>query len=176
MRAEFITAYPSAQIRAENPEPDNFHPRAKEMADLVKELTGGEGGASESQLLANGFTMEEIIEHMPDVQRILRRSFVRQLNPPGDRVPEIIMKALASANHEMPKISGIDPSIEAIYAWGRYCAARAAWMLDPWISQQERCIHLLDAFLRKIGPLLPREVNRITYAIAASMKAEARKQ
>lgn len=168
-------ARPSLQPRFDYPEfGEAPHPRAVEMADRMREERGAFGSCSFAGLVQAGFSTAEIIEHEPAARALAEAAFVRQIAPAGDRVPDIIEKAIASAAHRVPRLAGVEPPDDAADAWGRYCTARAAWKLDPWVSQQERCLTLLNAFLQKLGPLLPREINRITYALAASMKSERR--
>jgi hypothetical protein len=119
-----------------------------------------------------GFSIGEILAHLPEAKLILAESFVREIAPTGDRLQQIIEKALASAAHIMPKTAGLDEASEdrAAVEWRRYCQARSAFKLDPWWSQSERAIGFLKAFLRRL-PLLEREANRVIYAIAAEQKA-----
>lgn len=165
---------PSPQLRAIHPETNDRHPRAIELADAMREVAGCGVGASEKDMVMAGFSVTEIIEHLPVAKLVLAESFVREVTPPGDRVPQIIEKAVASAAHIMPKTAGLDAASEeaAEKIWRQYCAARAAFKLDPWWSQSERCIALLKTFLRKL-PLIEREANRVIYAVAAEQKAEA---
>ncbi|HEV2501451.1 MAG TPA: hypothetical protein VGV39_00150 [Mesorhizobium sp.] len=166
----------SSQVRPDHPAGEQkLHHRAVELADMLRELTGADGGASEAELRSRGFTMAEIVEHLPSATLIVSESWVRRVDPPGDRVPDIVTKALAAASHNMPKTAGLDPEDEDIAAgaWRRYCTARAAWKLDPWVSQGERCLKLLEAFLSRL-PLLERERNRVVYALAAQQKIEGR--
>lgn len=148
------------------------HPRAVQLADALREIAGCGVGASDKDMSMLGFSVGEIIAFLPEAKLILAESFVRDITPAGDRVPDIIEKALASAAHIMPKTAGLDGTSEdaAEKLWRPYCAARAAFKLDPWWSQSERCLNRLQAFLRKL-PLLERETNRVLYAIAAEQKA-----
>lgn len=167
----------SSQVRSEHPAGEQtLHHRAVELADMLRELAGADGGASEAELRSRGFTMAEIVEHLPTATLIVSESWVRRVDPPGDRVPDIVTKALAAAAHNMPKTAGLEPEFEedAGIAWRRYCVARAAWKLDPWVSQGERCLRLLEAFLVRL-PLLERERNRVVYALAAQQKTEGRR-
>ncbi|WP_217577356.1 hypothetical protein [Mesorhizobium sp. GbtcB19] len=149
------------------------NPRAVELADAIREIAGCGVGPNEKDLSVLGFSVGEIIALLPEAKLILAESFVREIAPSGDRLQQIIEKALASAAHIMPKTGGLDEVSEqaAAVEWQRYCQARAAFKLDPWFSQSERCLHLLQVFLRKL-PLLPREANRVTYALAAAQKAD----
>ncbi|MER8786849.1 hypothetical protein NKH71_03110 [Mesorhizobium sp. M0983] len=165
---------PSPQTRPVYPETETTrHPRAIELADAIREIAGGGLGATEKDISMLGFSVGEIIEHLPMAKIIIAESFVREIQPAGDRVPQIIEKALLSAAHIMPKTAGLDPASEdaAEKLWRTYCSARAAFKLDPWWSQSERCLALLKSFLRKL-PLIDREVNRILYAVAAAQKAD----
>jgi len=167
----------SGQVRSDHPVGEQkLHHRAVELADMLRELAGVEGGATEAELRSRGFTMAEIVEHLPVATLMVSESWVRRVDPPGDRVPDIITKALAAASHNMPKTAGLDAEAEELAQepWRAYCLARAAWKLDPWVSQGERCLNLLTAFLNRL-PLLPRETNRVLYAIAAAQKTEGRR-
>ncbi|MER9278752.1 hypothetical protein [Mesorhizobium sp. M0522] len=164
---------PSPQIRPHHPEASERHPRATELADAMREIAGCGLGATEKDISMLGFSIGEIIEHLPMAKLILAESFVREIQPAGDRVPQIIEKALLSAAHIMPKTAGLDPVSEdaAEKRWRAYCSARAAFKLDPWWSQSERCLNHLQSFLRKL-PLIDREVNRVLYAVASAQKAD----
>jgi hypothetical protein len=160
--------------RVEHPEAGSGarNPRAVELADALAEIAGCGNGASEKDLSVLGFSIGEILAHLPEAKLILAESFVRDIAPTGDRMQQIIEKAIASAAHIMPKTAGLDEASEdaAAVEWRRYCTARAAFKLDPWFSQSERVLVLLKAFLRRL-PLLEREANRVLYAIAAEQKA-----
>jgi hypothetical protein len=147
-------------------------PRAIELAGALAEIAGCGNGATEGDLSMLGFSIGEIIAHLPEAKLILAESFVREIAPTGDRLAAIIEKAIASVAHIMPKTAGLDEASEdaAAVEWRRYCTARAAFKLDPWWSQSERVLAALKAFLRRL-PLLEREANRVLYAIAAEQKA-----
>ena len=171
MRAEFITPARSPQTRTIWPEgADEPHARAVEMAEGMREMRGSRGNCSYADLFALGFTAAEIAEYEQTAIRLAAFGYDRQIALPGDRVPEIIEKAIAAAAHIMPQTAGLKTDDAMDIGWRRYCQARAAFKLDPWLSQGERCLALLGAFLRKL-PLLPREQNRILYAVAAEQKA-----
>lgn len=149
------------------------NPRAVELAEALAEIAGCGNGATEKDLSVLGFSVGEIIAFLPEAKLILAESFVREIAPTGDRLHQIIEKALASAAHIMPKTAGLDSASEDVAEteWRRYCIARSAFKLDPWWSQSERCLALLKTFLKKL-PLLEREANRVIYAIAAAQKAD----
>lgn len=176
MRAEFITSYPSPQTRIDWPEPyETPHPRAIEMAETMREEAGAFGSCTYAGLKAAGYSEAEIIEHEPAARQLVEAAFVRQVEPAADRVADIIQKALAAAAHQMPMTADIkgvrEMPDDAVTKWRRYCAARAAFKLDPWTSQGERCLHRLNDYL-KFLPLLPREVQRIIFAVAAAQKVD----
>lgn len=163
------------EIRADWPEgANNPHPRAIEMADAMRETASSAGGVTTGDLVGRGFTMAEITEHEPEARKIADAIIVRQVKPWGDRVPDIIQKAIDSIASRMPVASNNqpdEPEHKALRAaWDRFCTARAAFKLDPWISQSERCVHLMSNFLT-LTPLLVKERNRVIYALAADQKA-----
>ncbi|TPN44899.1 hypothetical protein [Mesorhizobium sp. B1-1-7] len=146
--------------------------RALELADAIREIAGCGEGATEKDLSMLGFSVGEIIAHLTEAKLILAETFIREIAPTGDRLQQIIEKAIASAAHIMPKTGGLDEASEdaAAVEWRRFCQARAAFKLDPWWSQSERCLAALKTFLRRL-PLLDREANRVIYAVAAEQKA-----
>lgn len=162
----------TSQTRADWPEGrERPHPRAVALADKIREIAGNEGGASENELRREGFSLGEIVEHLPAAKLILAESFVRELSPAGDRLADVIAKAVASAAHNMPKMSGVDVVEAGCREWRLYCQARAAFKLDPWVSQGERCLQILARFLNVL-PMLERERNRVLAAVAAEQKAD----
>jgi hypothetical protein len=110
--------------RAEHPEAVRIRdPRAIELAGALAEIAGCGNGATENDLSMLGFSIGEIIAHLPEAKLILAESFVREIAPTGDRLQQIIEKALASAAHIMPKTAGLDEASEeaAAVEWRRYC-------------------------------------------------------
>lgn len=169
-----MNARPSHQTRPVFPDTVlTVHLRAVEMADVLRERTGEGGGVTEADLVAAGFTLSEIAEHFRDAAKLAASMLIRRAPEPGDRVPDIVTKVIAAAIHRMPVTAGFtaepDEADAMVEDWARFCTARAAWKLDPWPSQRERCLSLLDRFLRRL-PLLPVETNRVVYALAAHMK------
>ncbi len=112
------------------------HHRAVEMAEKMAEATGAYGGAFYADLVAAGFSQAEIVEHEATARALCAAGFVRDVRPAGDRVPDIIEKALASAAHRMPRTAGLsaEDADAAEAHWKLYCRARAAFKLDPWLS------------------------------------------
>lgn len=162
----------SREVRADHPETEPApHPRAIELMEKIQELVGAEGGASEAELTRFGFTTAELIEHMPEARTLLRRGFVRQIAPAGDRVPEVSAKAIDAVANRMPVMAAGEPDRDR---WVRYCLARTAYTIDPWPSQSERCLSHLKLFLDSL-PLLPRETNRILQDVAVAIKRIGRR-
>lgn len=165
-RSPGYASQPSCAIDIDDP-----HPRAVEMAEKMREAAGAFGHATWGDLVAAGFSSDEIVEHETLARTLAGAGFVRQVTPAGDRVPDFLQKAIAATVHVMPLTAGATPTAERAGAWEAFCRARAAWKLDPWTSQGERCLAHLDRFLR-FFPLLDRERNRIVSGLAASQKTE----
>ncbi|RWN11786.1 hypothetical protein [Mesorhizobium sp.] len=163
----------TAERRAEDPEARRYHPRAIELAEAMREVAGCGEGPTEKDMAVAGFSFGEIIEHLPQAKLYLAETFVKQVAPQCDRVPEIIQKALDSVAHQMPRTGGLtdDEAEVAGVEWRRFCVARAAFKLDPWFSQSERTLNFLRRFLAKL-PLLEREANRVIAALGAAHKAD----
>ncbi|TIN84330.1 hypothetical protein [Mesorhizobium sp.] len=163
----------TAARRADDPELRRFHPRAVELADALREAAGCGDCATEKDMVMAGFSVAEIVEHAAEAKQIIAETFVKQVAPSFDRVPEIIQKALDAVAHQMPVTGGLTESETdaAATEWRRYCVARSAFKLDPWWSQSERTLTMLRRFLAKL-PLLEREANRVIYAVGAAHKAD----
>jgi hypothetical protein len=169
-----LNGRPYATARPCHPEGDDVpHPRAIEMAEKMREAAAF-GGVTFADIVQAGFSTAEIIEHEPIARKIAAASIVRQIAPTHDRLADIVIKAIAAAAHAMPVMAGASAiDGDGVDRWGRYCTARAAFKIDPWVSQRERCLALLRTFLHAL-PLLPREANQIIHAVAAAMKTEGR--
>lgn len=167
MNAARLESLPSSFLTA-----DPVHPRAVEMAERMREAAGAFGAATYADLIAAGFTSEEIVDHEQIAKALATALFTRPAEPERDRLQDVIVKVIASASHAMPRMAGVEVEPGATAAWGAFCAARAALKIDPWTSQRERCLTLLDRFLSHL-PILPREKNRVVYALAAHMKVHS---
>lgn len=142
--------------------------RALMMADAIREIVCRDGGVTEMALIGSGFTAAEIVELYAEAEAEARRGLYAD-GARSDRVPEIIEKAVAAMPWMMP-LTASTPEGEAMrLAWRDYCTAMAAYKLDPWVSQSERCIVRLGIFLGFL-PLIPTERNRILSGVAASLK------
>jgi hypothetical protein len=159
--------------RAEHPEAVRIRdPRAVELAGALARSPAAATAPPKSDLSVLGFSIGEIIAHLPEAKLILAESFVREIAPTGDRHAADHRKGdgLGGAHHAEDRRAGRASEEAAAVEWRRYCQARAAFKLDPWWSQSERCLAALKTFLRRL-PLLEREANRVIYAVAAEQKA-----
>lgn len=160
-RTRPIPAWPDAPATVD---PDKAHPRAAEMAEALRE-----GVSTFTDLLGRGFSGSEIVEHFPDAKALATKLSSRQVFPGADLVPEMVAKAKAAIVNQPPMPAGTRDTQVLFLAWGRYCAARNAFLVDPWDSQRERCADLLRAFFR-LTPLQPGLVDRVVRAAVASME------
>jgi hypothetical protein len=149
--------------------------RAKALGETMREILFRDGGVTETALIAEGYTAAEIVEHGEDARRHAGLALVvtGQTNAGSDRLPDVVAKACQAKAHRMPLIAGGVSTGAMAAAWHDYCASRAAHALDPWVSQSERCLHRLHAFLH-MQPLLPREANTVVQAVAADLKRRVR--
>lgn len=91
----------------------------------------------------------------------------------ADTIASLIDKAIAAHAGVMPLTAATPETMAIRAAWQNYCVAVAAHRLDPWVSQSERCLVRLRAFLNCL-PLLEREKNRVIQACATAMKKRVR--
>lgn len=163
---------PTNQTRVIDPFP--FEPiqgTARQMGEKMREILCRDGSVTDAALIAEGFTTADIIEYGQEAKDFVRFTITSH-GAVGDRVAGIIDKAVFACAGVMPSTAGTDITDTTRIAWNDYCTAMAAFRLDPWISQQERCLNRLRTFLGLL-PLLPSEANRITTAVAAMMKRRA---
>ena len=152
---------PSPQIRAGDPAGDEDpHPRAVEMADTMLDVAALGHGVVFRDLIGAGFTSAEIIEHHRAAERLATAAGTRNLTIAPDRLAEMIAKACAPVPNAMPLPAGTAETQALFLSWGRYCAARAAYRLDQWSGQRERCLTVLSDFLDRL-PILPRDRKAI---------------
>lgn len=142
------------------------------MAEAIREITCRDGAVTEPALVGEGFTAAEIVELFPDALSLARRAFA-VVGARGDRVPDIIEKAIAGQAWAMPITAGTAERETMRLAWRDYCTALAAYKIDPWLSQGERCLVRLKVFLGLL-PLLPVEINRVTNGVASAFKRRTR--
>lgn len=173
MRTETFRA--SAQTRPVLPEGLDGapHPRAVALADAMLDIAAlGHGGATFKDLIGAGFTSAEIIEHGEAAQKIANEKGTRQVAPSPDRLADMIEKARAAVPYRLPLPEGVGETQALFLSWGRYCAARAAFLIDPWPGQRERCIEVLFAYLDRL-PLFPRDRKKIAMRVSATLQKVA---
>lgn len=158
----------NAAVRNYRPEPD-LSPRLAAMAEAMRELRWSPEGATEQALVGRGFSMAEILEYAVEAAA-LAASTSQADALRFDRVPDILQKAVAAMPHGWPRLASHEPDAEAIARWQAFCVSRAAFKLDPWEMQAERCLARLDAALKR-WPLLPTETNRIVLGLRAEQIA-----
>jgi hypothetical protein len=169
LQAPRAAGRPSAQHR--NDDPANLpmpQRRAVEMAETMREVLYRDGNVTTEALLGEGFTSAEVIEHGSEAERHMR-ALLTEAGWRGDRLSEIIEKAICAAVWIMPMTAGVPESEARRQAWRDYCVSVAAHRLDPWVSQSERCNVRLKIFLDTLA-LLPRERNAVINAVVASFK------
>lgn len=144
---------------------DAAHPRAVEMAEAMRE-----GRATFKELIGAGFTSAEIIEFHKEAEAIAMERATRQVSPGADLLSEMIVKAKAAIVNHMPMPKDAVESQSLYLAWGRYCAARNAHVVDPWSGQRERCIEMLRAYFR-LTPAGPATTDHVVRAVAETLEA-----
>jgi len=132
--------WPDAPITVDR---ETMHPRAVELAEALRE-----GPATFRDLLGAGFTAAEITEFFAEAAALAASLRSRQVSPGADLLAEMVAKARAAVPSHRPMPKGAVETQALFVAWGRYCAARAAFVLDPWDGQRERCLDLLRAYFR----------------------------
>ncbi len=165
---------PSSQIRTVFPELDeNPHPRAIEMAEAMREFTAlGNGGPTFRDLIREGFTSAEIAEHHRQAEQLAHERGTRQITPEPDRLAELVAKAVSPVPNRLPLPAGTAETQALFQGWGHYCTARAAYLLDPWPGQRERCLDRLRDYLNRL-PLHPRSRKDIALKVAAALAVTA---
>lgn len=161
----------SRQVRPQWPDvpatvdPDAAHPRAVQMAEAMRE-----GSCTFRDLIGSGFTSAEITEHYPEAKALAASLSVRQVSPGADLLADMAVKAKAAIVSHKPMPKGTADTQALYLAWGRYCAARNAHVVDPWAGQRERCLDLLRAYFQATtaGPAVTEHVVR---AVAEVLEA-----
>lgn len=139
------------------------HRRAVEMAKTMQDIAAANGAAVFMDLIRAGFTSAEIIEFGAQAQNLAAEWKSESRKAPHDNLADMMLKVRQPLPNRPPMTEHFVTSPDYFEAWGRYCASRAALLLDPWAPQRERCICVLQAFLNFL-PLLPAERARLTLA------------
>ncbi|MDX8513574.1 hypothetical protein [Mesorhizobium captivum] len=156
---------PSPQTRAVLPEEcGEVHPRCIEMAEAMRELNGTSGGVRFADLIRAGFTSAEIVEFKEQAGKLATELSTRQISIRPDLMADIIEKARQAMPNRLPLPRDTKETQALVVAWGRYCAARGALLIDPWPSQRERCLTILSAYLDKL-PIFPTARKAVLAAV-----------
>lgn len=139
------------------------HLRAIEMARAMQDIAASHGAATFLDLTRAGFTSAEIIEFAIQAQNLAAEWKSESRKGAFDNIEDMAMKVREPMPNRPPMTENFLTSSAFFEAWGRYCAGRAALMLDPWAAQRERCIVHLGHFLNML-PLLPAERARLMQA------------
>ncbi|MBN9044650.1 MAG: hypothetical protein J0H18_03155 [Rhizobiales bacterium] len=155
----------------------NTDPRAAEttahtvaviMARAMQDIAASRGSVQFRDLIGAGFTSSEIIEFHGQASRLATEWSAEKRTAPFDAIEDMKLKIREPLPNRPPMTENLTTSPEFFEAWGRYCAGRAALLLDPWAPQRERCLMLLHGFLNML-PLLPVERKRLLDAADQSL-------
>ncbi|RWD71619.1 hypothetical protein [Mesorhizobium sp.] len=156
---------PSPQTRPVLPEEGGeVHPRCLEMAEAMRELFAVGGGVRFADLIRAGFTSAEIVEFKEDAGKLATELSTRHVSIRPDLMADIIEKARQAMPNRLPLPRDTTETQALIIAWGKYCAARSALLMDPWPSQRERCLAILSAYLDRL-PIFPTARKAVLAAI-----------
>lgn len=156
---------PSVQARPVMPEDGgDTHPRCLEMAETMRDLFAVGGGVRRVDLIGAGFTQAEIAEFEAAAASMATASSTRQVTRRPDLIPDIIDKARQAMPNRPPLPRRTSETQAIVIAWGRYCAARGAFIVDPWPAQRERCLAILSAYLDLL-PLFPLHKAEVLKAV-----------
>ncbi|MDG4854554.1 MULTISPECIES: hypothetical protein [unclassified Mesorhizobium] len=159
----------SSQTRREFPEAGfDTHPRCLEMAEAMRDLFAVGGGVRLEDLIGAGFTSAEIIEFQDSAARLALLASTKQITIRPDLLADMIEKARHAAPNRPPLPGDAQPTQSLILAWGQYCAAHGALLLDPWSGQRERCISVLSGYLDRL-PIFPAIRSSVINAVEAAM-------
>lgn len=147
-------------------EPD--HPRCIELVDAVLDIKARGAGVSFRDLIQAGFTSAEITEHHSRAEAIIAEREVKHVFLRPDLLADIIAKAKAPVPNAPPMPRDTAETQAMIVAWGGYCAARSALLLDPWSGQRERCLKVLTAYLGRL-PIFQANRDAVIKAVAAAL-------
>ena len=146
---------PSTQSRPVMPEDGGeVHPRCLEMAEAMRDLMASNGGVRSKELIGADFTWAEIAEFHEQAAKIATELSTKQVSIRPDLMADLIEKARIAMPNRLPLPRDAKETQALTIAWGHYCAARGALLMDPWPSQRERCLAMLSVYLDRL-PLFP---------------------
>ncbi|WP_141246042.1 hypothetical protein [Mesorhizobium sp. WSM3859] len=134
----------------------------------MRDLFAISGGVKPEDLIRAGFTSSEIIEFRDNAARLAVLTSTKQLTLRPDLLEDMIEKARHAAPNRLPLPADAEPTRGLVQAWGEYCAARGALLLDPWHGQRERCMAVLSSYLDSL-PIFPAIRTSVLRAVEAAM-------
>ncbi|MCA0027373.1 MULTISPECIES: hypothetical protein [unclassified Mesorhizobium] len=164
----------SAQTRPILPEggmPEDggeVHPRCREMAEAMRDLLASGGGVRFADLIRADFTSAEIVEFKEAAAKLATELSTRQVSIRPDLLADVIDKARQAMPNRLPLPRDTSQTQALTIAWGRYCAARGALLVDPWPGQRERCIAVLSAYLDRL-PIFPTIRRAVVAAVEETL-------
>lgn len=176
MIAYAVSTRPSRHVRPELPEGMGTpHPRAVELADAMLDIAALGHGVSFKDLISAGFTAAEIVEFNREADRLATARRERQLTIRPDLAADIKLKLREAHCGHLPLPRDTEETQPLVILWGSYCAARAAYRLDPTEAQRQRCLDLANAYLAKMPAIYPSIRTGILADLAAHLpKVSAR--
>lgn len=160
----------SSQTRPILPEDvaGEVHPRCREMAEALRELNGASGGVRFADLIRAGFTSAEIVEFKEGAAKLATELSTKHVSVRPDLLADIIEKSRNAFPNRQPLPRDTRETQALVVAWGRYCAARQALIIDPWPSQRERCLTILESYLHRL-PIFEASRKAIVKAVEETL-------
>ncbi|RWK61825.1 MAG: hypothetical protein EOR85_12840 [Mesorhizobium sp.] len=146
----------------------DLHPRCREMAEAMRELLAAGGGVRFADLIRADFTSAEIVEFREQAAKLATELSTRQISARPDLMADIIEKARTPLPNRPPLPRDTKETQALLVAWGGYCTARAALVLDPWPGQRERCLALLSLYLNRL-PIFPANRETVMRAVEQTL-------
>ncbi|TJV33913.1 MAG: hypothetical protein E5X87_11430 [Mesorhizobium sp.] len=146
----------------------DLHPRCREMAEAMRELLAAGGGVRFADLIRADFTSAEIVEFREQAAKLATELSTRQISARPDLMADIIEKARTPLPNRPPLPRDTKETQAQLVAWGGYCTARAALVLDPWPGQRERCLALLSLYLNRL-PIFPANRETVMRAVEQTL-------
>jgi hypothetical protein len=138
------------------------------MAETMRDLLASGGGVRFVDLIRADFTSAEIVEFKEAAAKLATELSTRQVSIRPDLLADIIDKARNAMPNRLPLPRDTTETQVLVVAWGKYCAARNALVIDPWSSQRERCLAVLAAYLDKL-PLFPTIRKAVVTAVEETL-------
>ena len=140
----------------------------RKMADDILDINALHGGVQTSDLIAAGYTSEEIIELQAEATALATKTHVRYQYPSRHGLSDMCFKISKAAIEEPAQPDNHVLSDAQRKAWHAYCRGRAAYAQDQWHVLRYRCIDLLLAYLLTL-PIVPGNRNKLIDALDAKL-------